>query len=158
MVITAGVDKLLERTNSSCLASDLHNYLLADSEFMRIFSAYWKGFKQLQHKHGPDKSILKGSELNGVTVASGHIPNHVRVDCSLFHYPSVKKVGVFCYLTDRYKAANFTSGSNKQQKDLFWTHSEYFTALFCLSTVTFQLWAACRKSQDTEEHACYKTA
>lgn len=29
-VITGGVDKLLDRRKRSCLASDLHNYLLAD--------------------------------------------------------------------------------------------------------------------------------
>ena len=60
--------------------------------------------------------------------------------CSLFRYPSVKKVGVLSCLRDRYKAANFTSSSNKQWKDFFWTLPEHFTVLLCLNAVLNPMW------------------
>lgn len=60
--------------------------------------------------------------------------------CSLFHYPSVKKVGVLSCLRDRYKAASFTSSSNKQWKDFFWTLPEHFTALLCLNIALNPTW------------------
>lgn len=78
-VITGGVDKILDRRNRSCLASDLHNYLLADWIYGFFYSS-WKGYKQLQCKYNLDKFILKASGLNKLTVATGHIPNHVRAD------------------------------------------------------------------------------